>query len=93
MEPDFYKLKPEHDGASYPWPCASDHNRIIRLFDDDVLTKQPDGNGFTKHTGLCCLNIQVDETHLDAYEGWPAMTLDGVTPYFTPKPVKKVIRD
>ena len=40
----------------YPWPWDGDKDRTIRLFTDDVLTKQENGK-YMKHTGLGCLNI------------------------------------
>jgi len=89
MGADFYKIKPEHDEKEYPWPCKRQPNRTIQLFDDDILTKQKDGKGFTKHTGLCCLNIQIPETDLDAYEGWPKLQINGL-PYFKHRPVRKL---
>lgn len=92
MKPDFYKLKPEYEGISYPWPCESQPSRTIQLFDDDVLTKQDDGK-YSKHTGLGCFGIEIPDEHLDGYEGWPAMTIDGVNLYGEPKPVRKIESD
>ena len=85
---DFYKLKTEYDGNNYPWPCKPHPDRNITLFAEDVLTEQRDGR-FVKHTGLGCMNISVPMDHLDAYEGWPAMSMGG-RPYFEPKPIKKI---
>lgn len=89
MTPDFYKIKPDNDGEEYPWPCKAHPDRMIELSDDDILTKQLDGGGYTKHTGLCCINIKIPEEHLDAFEGWPAMSINGV-PYYKPRPIRKL---
>lgn len=89
MKADFYKVKTEHNGNAYPWPCKPHPDRTIELFDDDILTKQPDGGGYTKHNGICCVNIPVPDDHLDAYEGWPAMSIGGRM-YFEPKPIRKI---
>jgi len=51
---NYYKIK--HKEKEYPWPCGGHPNRTIVIFDDDVLTKGENGK-FTKHTGICCLNI------------------------------------
>jgi len=58
---DYYKIK--HEEKEYPWPCNSEPDRTIILFDDDVLTKAEDGT-FTKHTGACCMWIQIPEEDL-----------------------------
>jgi len=47
----------------YPWPCKSDSNRTITIFDDDVLTKSEDGT-YMKHTGLCCFGIEIPDKDL-----------------------------
>lgn len=95
----FYRLKPEYDGHEYPWPCERDPNRKMQLFDDDVLTKAPDGctppmrpGTFMKHTGLGCFNIEVPEAHLDQYEGWPTLRFENGRAYGKPEPVRKVNR-
>lgn len=85
-KPDFYKIRPDLDGKHYPWPCESLPDRKIELFDDDILTKQRDGAGYTKHTGLCCLNISVPDEDLIAFQGWPAMSISG-TPYYKAEPI------
>ena len=57
----YYKIKKE---AEYPWPCTDEPNRKITLFTDDVLTKSDDGT-YTKHTGLCCCNIQLKDNEVE----------------------------
>lgn len=52
---EYYVVKKEDE---YPWSCQPEPNRTIRLFTDDVLTKASDGT-FTKHTGICCINIRL----------------------------------
>jgi len=46
--------------SKYPWPCKPEPNRTINIYTDDVLTRGEDG--WTKHTGLCCVGIQIPET-------------------------------
>jgi hypothetical protein len=43
-----YRVKSEND---YPWPCRSEPNRTLRIYEDDVLTLSDDGT-FMKHTGF-----------------------------------------
>ena len=62
---NYYKVK---EDKTYPWPCAADPNRTIEIFDDDVLTEDKDGT-FTKHTGLCCIHIQIPKEDLIFEEG------------------------
>ena len=87
-QPDFYKLKPEYDGNEYPWPCRDMPKRTLTLFKDDVFTKQSNDK-FVRQNGLVCINLEIPEDCLDAYEGWPSMTLNG-RPYGKPKPVRKI---
>jgi hypothetical protein len=55
--PPWYKVKKDKE---YPWPCKSEPNRTIKIFTDDVLTKQSNGK-YQKHTGLGCLNIHIPD--------------------------------
>ena len=48
---------------TYPWPCKSQPERKIELFDDDILTKEKNGR-YIKHTGLCCCNIIIPDEDL-----------------------------
>src|SRR5688572_16952260 len=78
----FFRLKPQHNGAEYPWPCGREPNRTIQIFADDILTKAPPDSPYspgtmTKHTGLGCWGIEVPDEHMDEYSGWPRMTLNG----------------
>ena len=50
---NYYQVKKD---GEYPWPCATEKDRKIELFTDDVLTKGDDGL-FTVHTGICCFGI------------------------------------
>jgi len=50
---DGFRVKAE---GEYPWPWTGNKNRTIKLFTDDVLTKEAGGK-YMKHTGLGCLNI------------------------------------
>jgi len=57
---EYYVVKKE---GEYPWPCASQPDRTIELFTDDVLTGS---NGkFTKHTGICCTNILLTKNQVE----------------------------
>lgn len=51
--------------GTYPWPCKRFPDRTINLFDDDVLTLGD--SGYTKHTGICCVGIQVPEDCLTVH--------------------------
>lgn len=80
----FYRLKAEHSGREYPWPCERDPARTIAIFDDDILTKvAPDApppmepGTMMKHTGLGCFGIRIPDEHMDEYTGWPRLTLNG----------------
>ena len=54
---DYCKVKKD---KIYPWPCKSEPDRTLPIFDDDILTRSSPGV-FTKHTGICCLNILIPE--------------------------------
>ena len=57
---DHQKVK---ETAVYPWPCASDPHRTIKIFDDDILSRNSPGS-FTKHTGFCCFGILIPESDI-----------------------------
>jgi hypothetical protein len=44
----YYKVKAEKE---YPWPCKVDQERTLKIYPDDVLTKDKNGT-YMKHTGL-----------------------------------------
>lgn len=46
---EYYRVKTEKE---YPWPCASEPNRMLTIYTDDVLTKDPKLGTYMKHTGL-----------------------------------------
>ena len=54
----WYKIKDKE--KKYPWPCKSEPDRLITIYDDDVLTKNRDGTYF-KHTGLGCFGIRIPD--------------------------------
>lgn len=56
-----YKIKQKE--MICQWPCKSDKERNITIYDDDVLTKREDGT-FMKQTGLGCFGIIIDEKDL-----------------------------
>ncbi len=58
----YYTIK--HSEKKYPWPCPSEPNRTITLFNDDVLTGDGGKNTYMKHTGLGCFGIIVPEEDL-----------------------------
>lgn len=62
---DYQKVKKD---GTYPWPCKPIPYRTIKIFDDDVLTRAMPGV-FTKHTGLCCLGIQIPESDIIEVKG------------------------
>lgn len=53
---DGYRIK--YEMKEYPWPCEKKPDRMITIYDDDVLTISENGTCM-KHTGLGCLNIQI----------------------------------
>jgi hypothetical protein len=57
---DYQQVK---ENKTYPWPCTPLPNRTIEIFTDDVLTRSSPGV-FTKHTGLCCMNILIPESDI-----------------------------
>tara|TARA_R110000824_G_scaffold12226_5_gene53512 strand:- start:6297 stop:6533 length:237 start_codon:yes stop_codon:yes gene_type:complete len=57
------------EDKEYPWPCASDPNRTIELFDDDVLTKDLENGTYMKHTGIGCFNIVIPDEDIEQIEG------------------------
>ena len=80
----FYRLKAQHNGTEYPWPCDREPRRTLQIFADDILTMAPadapppmEPGTMTKHTGLGCFGIQIPREHLDEYSGWPRMSLNG----------------
>ena len=79
MNKYFYRLKHEYHGNEYPWPCGPHPDRVYELFDNDIFTKSKDGT-YSKHTGLGTFGHVIPDDHLDAYEGWPAMSMNGL-PY------------
>jgi len=56
----YYKVK---KNGKYPWPCVSEKDRVISLFTDDILKKEPDGT-FSKQTGLCCFGIKLKKSQV-----------------------------
>ena len=50
--------------ANYPWPCASEKDRMLFLHVDDVLTKGADGK-YTKHTGICKFGIILTDDEVE----------------------------
>jgi len=58
-------VRPKKDGE-YPWPCASEPDRTITLYDDDVLTRQDNGK-YLKHTGLGCMNIMISDEEVEPW--------------------------
>ena len=74
----FYRLKAEYDGTEYPWPTDSNPKRTIQIFADDILTPSNDKPGtMMKHTGLGCFGIEIPAEHMNAWSGWPRMSLNG----------------
>lgn len=62
---DYYKIKAEK--KDFPWPCKSEPERMITLYDDDILTKSADGT-YMKQTGIGCFGIMIpdeDVSHFD----------------------------
>lgn len=64
-----YRVKKEGD---YLWPpCAKafplEQDRMIHLYTNDVLTKDPNTGKYMKHTGLGCMNIVLAD---DDVEPW-----------------------
>lgn len=51
---DYFRIK---EPGEYPWPWSGDKKRTIFLDESDVLTKGEDG--WTKHTGLMCIRIEL----------------------------------
>ncbi len=72
----FYKIKKEHGGTEYPWPCRPYPDRTYVILDCDILTKAKNGK-YTKHNGLGTFNHVIPDEHLDEYTGWPRMSLAG----------------
>ena len=66
-----YRVKKE---GEYPWACKNKQNRMIRLFKDDQLTKNEDGK-HTKHTGICCVGIELDDKEVEVWENPPRLTI------------------
>jgi len=62
-----FRIKPEFSGETFAWPCEREPDRIIELFDTDVLT-QDDNGTWAKHTGIYCCNIIIPN---DRLERWP----------------------
>lgn len=62
---DWYSIRDEQ--KEYPWPCESDVDRKITIFNDDVLTHE-DGNSYMKHTGLGCMGIIIPKEDLIHHE-------------------------
>ncbi len=61
----WYKLKyPERE---YPWPCKSEPERTIQIFNDDVLTRTRKGV-YMKHTGICCTSILIPDEDVELVE-------------------------
>lgn len=61
----YYTVKRESD---YPWPCGPDPDRTIRLFSDDVLTKDPETGCYMKHTGLGCFGIVIPDSDVEFHQ-------------------------
>ena len=68
----YYKIK--HKEKEYPWPCDSEPNRMITIFDDDILTSS-DGTSYMKHTGLGCFGIIIPEEDVVFYDELANMRL------------------
>lgn len=52
----------------YPWPCGSDPDRMIKIYADDVLTKNPETGKYMKQTGLGCFNIVLKDDEVQPLE-------------------------
>jgi len=63
----YFKLKAINHCKDYPWPCQSEPNRTIKLYAEDLFTKQDDGTYF-KQTGLGCLGIVIPDDDLEYIE-------------------------
>jgi hypothetical protein len=50
--------------VTVPWPCKDEPERMLRLFPDDVLTKQPNGL-WSRQTGLGLIDIHAKEEDLE----------------------------
>ena len=68
----YYKIK--HKEKEYPWPCKSEPDRKIMIYDDDVLTSS-DGKSYFKHTGLGCFGIEIPEEDIIFYDELANMRL------------------
>lgn len=84
MNANCYRIKSEYANNFYPWPCDSDKDRTIQIFDDDVMTKSPNGK-YTMHTGICKLNIIIPDDHLTLWEKEPKLVMTDLAGYITRK--------
>ena len=57
-------FRPKANGH-YPWPCANLPDRTIKLFTDDVLTKDAKTGNYMKHTGIGCTNIVLTDEQIE----------------------------
>ena len=57
----YYRIKEKEYVAKWPMSDRGNPDRTITLYDDDVLTKDPDNGTYMKHTGIACFNIQIPD--------------------------------
>jgi hypothetical protein len=63
---DFYRVKVE---GWYPWPWSGEPKRMIKLYPNDILTKDPKEGTYTRQNGLGVFGIVLDDNEVTFHPG------------------------